>query len=304
MKPYNEVNMGKKQDDYILLTFGESGRLLKRKIILTTLASRLLLFMVFNPFIRLLAYFNKNAWIRHKNWTLKFVRLIFPFQTKGQPLAPSPSGHIFVINHPTLNDPICTVLYAMGLYPEREIIVPVNLPWYEGICHYREELLKIGVKIVPVLTPETAKRLGSDDNVSRVQTSLIRNYTAEFAQTISKGGLAVVAQQATRQRFIFANPSQSETGEGILSTTSLILAGLKRDKLLDKTLIIPIGAIPYATSAKSKLNLFRKYTLNLGEPVPATDLAAIKNGARRPADLYILQRLAALLPVEYHYANQ
>ena len=58
-------------------------------------------------------------------------------------------------------------------------------------------LRKIGINVVSVLTPETAKRLGACDGVSRVQTVLMRNYIAEFTKTLSLRGIVVVAQQAT-----------------------------------------------------------------------------------------------------------
>ncbi|MCL2528714.1 MAG: hypothetical protein FWE42_09900 [Defluviitaleaceae bacterium] len=215
----------------------------------------------------------------------------------------SPCGHIVVINHPTLNDPLCAILYILSVYPEREIIIPVNLPWFESVCRYRSKLLKIGANIVPILTPHTATRLGSSDDVSKMQSAFMANYVDEFAGTISRGGLAVVAQQATRKRYLFTNPAQAENGENILTTVTLILLGLRRANLLEQAIFVPIGVTPHSLNAKPGLNVFRKYTLNVGKPILAADLAAVKNAARRPADLHILLNLKELLPTEYHFEN-
>jgi len=244
-----------------------------------------------------------SLWKRRKALMARLGRVLFPFKVKGH-ITSSSKGQVFVINHPTLNDPLCAGFYALAAYPEREIILPVNLPWYEGVSRYRFKLLKIGIKIVPILTPETAKKLGTSDLISKVQTALIQNYNTEFAKTLQDGGSAVVAQQATRQRYIFTDLSQSESGEGILSTVSLILAGFRREKLLEQTCFIPVGVIPHDLYTKPKLNLFREYTLNFGEPIDASDLAAIKNAAKRSADLHILQKLAELLPEVLRVENK
>ena len=283
----------------VLLNFGAPGRLLKRKMAITGFICRLLLFIIFNPIFLLRARTKSHLWKRRKAIAIKLGCFMFPFKLEGQQALSASQGQIIVINHPTLNDPICASLYALNLYPDREIIIPVNLPWFEGLCRYRLKLLKIGIKIVPILTPETAKRLGSNDLIPSVQTALIKNYTTEFAKTLRCGGLAVVAQQATRQRYIFTDSAQLESGTGILSTVSLILAGLRRDKLLEQACFVPVGVIPHDIHAKPKLNLFRKYTLNVGKSIVASDLIAIKNDAKRPADLYMLQKIAELMPLEY-----
>ena len=235
---------------------------------------------------------------------VRLMRWFFPFDIKGHEAKPTSHGQIFVINHPTLNDPICAILYALCLNPDSEIIVPVNLPWYESICSYRAKLLKIGVNIVPILTPETAKRLGESSEISKVQTTLMHNYIVEFMKTLSSGGLAVVAQQATRRRYLFKDREQAETGDDILSTISLILVAVRKAKLTDQTLFVPVGVIPHSVDAKAKLNPLKRYMLNIGEPVLAADLANVKNAAKRPADLYMLQKLAELLPQVYHFENR
>jgi len=294
---------GMERGNSVLLTFGEPGHDLKRKIALTGFICRVLLFLIFNPLFLLRARFFPNIWRRRKLSAIRLVRMLCPFSVKGHQVEPSAHGHIAVINHPTLNDPICAVLYILSLYPDRDVIVPINLPWFESVCRYRSKLLKLGVNIVPVLTPQTAKRLNSCENMSGVQSALMANYVAEFTDILSRGGLAVVAQQATRQRYLFADPAQTESGEDILPTVTLLLLGLRRAKLLEKALFVPVGVIPHNVNAKPKLNIFRKYELNVGSPIPAADLSAVKNAAKRPADLHMLRKLMELLPSEYHFES-
>lgn len=287
-----------------LLTFGKPGRDLKRKIAITGFICRVVFFLIFNPVFLIRARFFPNAWKRRKMKAVRLMRWFFPFDVNGYEAKPTNHGQVFVINHPTLNDPICAIIYAICQNSDSETIVPVNLPWFESICVYREKLRKIGVNIVPILTPETAKRLGDNSEISKVQTGLMKNYITEFMQTLSHGGLAVVAQQATRRRYLFKDPDQAETGEDILSTISLILVAIKKAGLLQQTLFVPVGVAPHSTDAKPKLNPFKKYTLNIGEPILAEDLTNIKNAAKRPADLHMLQKLAELLPPVYHYESR
>jgi len=291
---------GMERGNSVLLTFGEPGRALKHKIALTGFVSRFLLFLIFNPLFLLRARFFPNIWRRRRATAVRLVRFFLPFRAKGQ-VEISPNGYIVVTNHPTLNDPICAILYILTLLPDREIIIPINLPWFETVCRYRTKLLKIGANIVPILTPHTAKRLGENEAVGKVQSGFMANYVEEFAGTLSRGGLAVVAQQATRRRHLFTGPAQAESGEGILSTVTLLLLGLRRAKLLDKTLIVPVGVVPHSVNAKPGLNVCRRYTLNVGEAILAAELNTVKNAAKRPADLYMLLRLKELLPAEYHY---
>ena len=287
----------------VLMTFGKAGRQLKRNMAITGFICRALLFIIFNPVFLLRARFFPGAWRRRKAVAIWAARLFFPFRTKGYKVTPSPHGQILVINHPTLNDPLCALLYILGLYPDREIILPVNLPWFESICRYRPHMDKIGVKIVPILTPSTAQRLGSGDDVAKMQGKFMTNYISEVTGVLSGGGLAVVAQQATRQRYLFTCPEQAETGEGILATISLMLVNLRRAKLLEQVYVTPVGVIPHRMDAAPKLNLFRRYSLNIGEPILATEVYTVKNAAKRPADLHILLKLKDLLPNEFHFEN-
>jgi len=292
--------------DSTLMTFGKPGRDLKRKIAATGFICRVVFFLIFNPIFLIRARFYPSAWSRRKQKAVRLMRRFFPFDIKGYEAMPTSHGKVFIINHPTLNDPLCAIIYALYQNPDSEIIVPVNLPWYESICVYREKLRKIGVNIVPILTPETAKRLDGDlgnDEISKVQAGLMKNYITEFVQTLSRGGLAVVAQQATRRRYLFKDKAQSETGDDILSTISLILVGIKKAGIMEQALFVPVGVVPHSIDAKPKLNPFKKYTLNIGEPILAKDLASIKNAAKRPADLHMLQKLTKLLPTVYHYEN-
>ena len=287
----------------VLLTFGKPGRDLKRKIALTGFICRFAFFLIFNPIFLLRARLFPGAWKRRKMAAVRTMRRFFPIEIKGHKAQPTKHGQVFVINHPTLNDPICAIVYALNQNPDSEIIVPVNLPWFESICVYREKLRKIGINIVPILTPETARRLGDDSEISKVQAGLMKNYITEFMETLSRGGLAVVAQQATRRRYLFKDREQAETGADILSTISLILVAVKKAGLMQQTLFVPVGVVPHRTDAKAKLNVFKKYTLNIGEPFLAEELANVKNAAKRPADLYMLQKLAELLPTVYHIEN-
>ncbi|MCL1786789.1 MAG: hypothetical protein FWG38_02280 [Defluviitaleaceae bacterium] len=286
--------MGATKTPSLLAALGAPGRRLKRQIAVTAFISRLFLFLVFFPL--------PISHERRRGLAIRLARLIFPYKVAGQASQPSRHGQVFVINHPTLNDPLCAIAYALGLYPGRKVLIPVNLPWYEGICKYRGKLQTLGVNIVPILTPETAKRLGAQENVASLQRTLMSDYMTALVDTLAAGGVAVVAQQATRRRHVFCDAAQARSGKGILATVSFILAGLRRAKLMDCVEVVPLGVVPHRLQAKARLNPFCRYTLCVDTPILAAQLGATKNAAKRPADFYVLQRLTALLPKAYHFA--
>ena len=301
----SELIAGMERGKSVLLGFGKEGRTLKRRIAPVGLVCRFFFFLIFNPFFRLFAGNSKKIYRRRKALTIRLARLLFPFKSMGHELEFSPCGHIFVINHPTLNDPLCAIIYALTCYPKREVVMPVNLPWFESICRYRQLLLRIGINIVPILTPSTAERLKSSKDVASIQSLLVSNYITELFQTVSKGGLVVIAQQATRQRYLFTSAEQFESGPATLSPISLILTKLRRHSdIFNDILVVPIGVIPHSSRASSSLNLFCKYQLNVGKPISAADLAAVQiPNQKRAADFHILRRLAELVPSEYHFAK-
>ena len=298
----NDMENGKS----VLLGFGESGKKLKREIAATGLICRILLFLIFNPVFRFRLKLSRNKerlYIRRKSFAVWLAKIIFRFKTTGH--EKTDLSEIFVINHPTLNDPLCALFYALICYPDREIILPVNLPWFESICKYRQKLLAVKINIVPIITPKTVERLSDNPQISSVQQNFITHYLSSLTQVLSTGGMAVVAQQATRQRFLFAKKEQYTTGENILSTISLILASIKRAKILEKVAFVPTGVVPHSTKSRQSLNLFRKYTLNFNKSITAIDLTETSKelNVKRAPDLKILHMLAETIPEFYHYSS-
>ena len=298
----NDMENGKS----VLLSFGESGKRLRREIAATGLICRILLFMIFNPFFRLRVRLAKNKeklYKRRKSFAVWLAKIVFKFKTKGH--TKTDFSEIFVINHPTLNDPLCALFYALTCYPNREIILPVNLPWFESISKYRQKLLAVKINIVPIITPKTVERLSDSPQISSVQQNFITHYLSSLTEILSNGGMSVVAQQATRQRFLFANKEQYTTGENILSTISLIIACLKRAKILEKIIFVPTGVVPHSTKARQSLNLFRCYTLNFNKSISAIDLIEVSKelSAKRAPDLKMLHMLAEVVPEFYYYEN-
>lgn len=285
----------------ILSTFGKRGRLLKWKMAFPGFICRSLLFFISN--LSSLSKVKNPTTIRRnrKNFAMKLLKFFFPFYTNGEINLFQSSGCVFVINHPTLNDPICAAICIAQMFPERNIMLPINLPWFENVRKYHEKLVQLGITLVPILTPKTVQRLGKDSYILEVQKVLIDNYKKKLIETLSGNGFIIVAQQATRKPYLFSNVEQLRNGANILPTVSLILSCIRRAKLLKKVCFIPIGIIPHKLNAKSGLNLFCKYTLNIGETILAQELTNVNNLAKRPADLHILLKLLELLPSEYHF---
>jgi len=288
----------------LVSTFGDAGVKLKRnkKTTVASFICRVLFAIVFNPIFRMRARKDPEIYQRCKARAINAAAIFFPYRHTGSGIdSSSQNGHIIVINHPTLNDPICAIIYALRSLPDREVIVPVNLPWFEGICKYRQHLLKMGINIVPILTARTLERLGNDPAAAALKTPFETHYMQGLISVMANCGVAVIAQQATRQPYVFMSEDESR-GIDIKPTISFVLAAVKRAKAPNygQIHIVPVGVVPHAR-ATNGINFYRRYILNVGQSLTVEALSAIEyEGVKRPVDYHILIALAALLPPAFH----
>ena len=239
-------------------------------------------------------------------------------------------GILVVINHPSMGDPIRSILVLLSLLravnsqDQRQIsvVAPVNLPWYESIKKYKRKLELLGVRIVPVISDSTFKKLGGGDVVKTVTSASLQHYTtASYGvwQNNEATGITILAQPATRKRHLFDSPEQylaaqedlrngTNLTSGILHTAANILISVKRrdrniiPPVLPNLLIVPMAIRLGRKSRYFKLNLFKKDSYTICAPLQLT--SASTNDEIFRTDTVILTKIAPYIRSSDHYPNQ
>jgi hypothetical protein len=159
-------------DGYSVLTELTGGVELKRKMVKTGQVTRWIFRRILftRRFMRA-AERDPSLWQTRRLWFVKnWGRILFPF-TKHQrcKLEVDDRGKIIIINHPSLTDPLVTIIWAVLNFPDKPVLLPVNLPWFEEIGLFLGPLKKIGIILLPMLTPKTIKRLEEHQTVAGME---------------------------------------------------------------------------------------------------------------------------------------
>jgi hypothetical protein len=290
-----------------LLAELKGGEKLKKDISSTGKMSRWLLSHIMFP-----AGFLKAVEQRPELWKtrrLKVVkrwcRIFFPYRVRYQHNFPRDErGKIIVINHPSLTDPLVVLVWAMLVFPQKPVLLPVNLPWFEEVSQFVKLLEKVGIFLVPTLTPKTMRRLEDDPDLVRLKGEMRNNYLTSLLKLADAGGMGVVAQPAGRQRCLWLDQSQRESGVSrdgrrVVPTVGVLKASAKHAKLGDNIDIVTVGvALPrWWAVGIGKLNLFIPYHLNVGYTLPLSELPP------KP-DVGVLREMEALVPQAYWVPRQ
>lgn len=192
-----------------------------------------------------------------------YVKNIFPHPD---------SGMVIGFNHPSLGEILRFIYICADNYEDRVNLFPVNLPWYEAIMPIADDLEKIGIYIMPVLTPSTKRKMAkkADEETMKVVESLSTALTALYQQKcvefVKNKDAVWVAPTATRQKTIFKTKDCYFGKEGIEPQTMTFLAfALQRSKV-EKCQFLAVGVVPPEDFGRG-LNLFRSYKLDVGKAV-------------------------------------
>jgi len=162
-------------------------------------------------------------------------------------------------NHPSLGEIFRLLLIGFEVYEKREFLFPVNIPWYEQMVPIIPKLKRLGITIVPMITPSTEAKLksrymGDEDKYNQLQHFKVlfeRNYMRKAKEAASKKHIIFVAPSATRQ--------QAVLGEHIHPTMTL-LSHMIYKKTENRSLFLPVAVIEPKRNNR-RLNLFKSYKL-------------------------------------------
>ena len=170
-------------------------------------------------------------------------------------------------NHPTIGDFLRVLNVWLTQYPERDILLPVDICWYEHIAPASKRLEMMGLYIVPIITPATRRRMNSLISVtdlaavhslSRKMNDYYLAYCSKFAQSKGKG-LIVLAQSATRRDTVFASV-EAYLGSRPIRPQTLTYMGLHFIRNQLECYFLPVTVLP-PKSATRRLNLCRRYSI-------------------------------------------
>ncbi|MDR0591003.1 MAG: hypothetical protein LBG75_00315 [Candidatus Nomurabacteria bacterium] len=246
---------------------------------------------------------NPELWAGRRVKVARQWKRIFPFRAKGYcDGVADDRGKVIVINHPSLTDPLVALVWAILTFPNKPVLVPVNLPWFEEMSGFVSKLRRIDIILVPMLTPKTMQRLEASADLEKLKVALDKRYVERLLELTESGGMSIVAQSAGRQRHLWVDQAQRETGRSadgrkVSPTVGVLTVAAKRAKLGANTDIIPVGVtLPnWCWWGFDKLNLFIPYGMAIGKPVPMLELGA------RP-DTQVLRSMENLIPVDYWYS--
>lgn len=178
-------------------------------------------------------------------------------------------GTVFGFNHPSLGEILRFIFICVSKYHDRINLFPVNLPWFEAIMPIVYDLEKIGIYVMPIITPSTRSKMAKKADASTMEVvdylsnELKTLYLQKCVEFIKAGDNIWVAPSATRQRTVFSSVGCSKGNLPIEPQTMTLLAlTLKRNKITDCYFQV-VGVAPPEDFGRG-LNLFRLYNLDMG----------------------------------------
>ena len=181
-------------------------------------------------------------------------------------------GMVVGFNHPSLGEILRFIRICAEKFGSRINLFPVNLPWYEAIMPIVHDLEKIGVYVMPVITPSTKRKMAKKANtetmavVEDLSTALNGLYLQKCAEFIKNNDNIWVAPTATRQKTVFKSRECRDGLERIEPQTMTLLAlYLRRNHIKECTFQV-VGVVPPG-GFKRGLNLFGKYRMGIGDAI-------------------------------------
>ena len=200
-------------------------------------------------------------------------------------------------NHPSLGEILRLASIVLEHYPQRQILFPVNIPWYETLTADISKLERLNIHITPMITPKTEAKLilkadGNQsmlDDIQHYKTLFEKAYMRAARKCGESKGIIVVAPSATRQATVFQNEEQKR-GEGSIHPTMTLLARVVLRRAGDRATFLPMTVLEPQV-ANPNLNLFKEYRLYPCEPFSTEDVRRLTSEHSREFDYEFLKRI-------------
>ncbi len=190
--------------------------------------------------------------------------------------ASSKNGLVIGFNHPSLGEILRLVALKVEVFGEKDMLFPVNLPWYEALANDYDRLKTIGIIITPTITPSTWTKMNLKEGTklfecaSNIKRDFRHIYTNRSHETVKNGGVIFVAPSATRQSTVFKTPAVYNKEEDIIPTMSILALKLYTDPDM-KCGFLPVSILP-PNNYKRGLSLKKTYELIPSKEWTATEI--------------------------------
>lgn len=230
---------------------------------------------------------NQNYWYGRsfmeiaRNNTLRILRIFAPVRVESSPeftrsfSTPSREeisqrAYVVGFNHPSLGEIIRLMGVGMDIFPCKGLFFPVNLPWYESLIPYQDELDMLGIHLAPIITPATQRKILTivgEDNVevkktlSNLNIHFLRSYMKHCCIELRCGSIVFIAPSATRQKTVYSE-SEAKTMEPGKIGRAIQAVAMRTAQDQIQCAFVPISVTPPKSWGKD-LNLFKEYRLVL-----------------------------------------
>ncbi len=210
-----------------------------------------------------------------------------PFKISGE--FPQYNGSIIIgFNHPSLGEIFRLLCLGFKVYPDRKFLFPVNIPWYECLVNIIPKLARMGVEIVPMITPSTEAKLNKKfegdnqklDLVKNLKFVFARNYMRAVTDFANNNGIIVVAPSATRQATVLSEH---------IHPTMTLLSHLIFKEGISNVLFLPVAIIEPGKNDR-KLNIFKCYGIKPCKPFYSEEVQSL-NEKTKEFDYLFLKRI-------------
>nr|AIF26663.1 hypothetical protein [uncultured bacterium fosmid pJB77G10] len=203
-------------------------------------------------------------------------------------------------NHPSLGEIFRLVAICMDVYSDKEFLFPVNLPWYENMVTIIPKLKRMGITIVPLITPSTEAKLSKINENNEAKLSEIhhakvvfeRNYMRVARSMAEKKGVILVAPSATRQATVFSENNHP---------TMTLLAHIILKNKDTKVMFLPVAILEPRRNDR-RFNPFKFYGIRPCKPFFTEEVREISSHGRE-FDYEFLKRIDEVYSRVKYYRN-
>ena len=199
-------------------------------------------------------------------------------------------------NHPSLGEIARLLSLCFELFPNKRLVFPVTLPWFEMFASYAPYFRSLGVQITPIVTPHATRTLikgHENDEKAKRTLSLLRvefqtRYLKLCVETAKTGGVILLAPSAQRQATVFPDIATFIRNKPTPPVMTMIVRKIMSEGM-EKLLVLPCCVIPPKEYTKM-LNLFKVYRLHY--PEYFTGKRALNNFATGEFDYFFLRAIS------------
>lgn len=251
---------------------------LKKEVKVTGIICRSLVYIVTSS--------SNDASFRKK--VIKILDFIAPAKLLSE-FPKEDAGIVIGFNHPSLGEIFRLISLGFKYYPDKKFLFPVNLPWFEELVQVEEKLSRMGIYIMPMITPSTDAKLqklcaGDDEKLSAIHNKKVmceRHYMKAARKFATDGSIIFVAPSATRQAEVIAKH---------IHPTMTLLAHMVCKGDSANTVFLPVTVLEPKRNNRM-LNLFKTYGIYPCEPFSASAVKELTGKHSRDFDCVFLKRI-------------